>query len=146
MRMRRLPVALAALLTLSLAAAVAVVALPRAEAQQATVDVVFVDNLGVDPSASGAVDLAFDPAGANAMFAQCGGAFPSGPQAPFQITTRQPTPFHLRLTIRNSTAGVVSAPVRVNCTFDFVVPESTSAATIRQAVQRVAARQVALGQ
>jgi hypothetical protein len=145
--MRRLPVALAALLTLSRAAAVAVVVLPRAEAQQATVDVVFVDNFGVDPSASGVVDLAFDPTGANAMFAQCGGAFPSsGPQAPFQITTRQPTPFHLRLTIRNSTAGVVSAPVRVNCTFDFVVPESTSAATIRQAVQRVAARQVALGQ
>src|SRR4029450_7034182 len=118
MRMRRLPVALAALLTLSLAAAVAVVALPRAEAQQATVDVVFVDNLGVDPRASGAVDLAFDPTGANAMFAQCGGAFPSsGPQAPFQITTRQPTPFPLRLTIRNSTAGGGRAAGRGEWTF-----------------------------
>ncbi len=136
---RRLPLpawllALVAALGLAVAAAVT---LPRAEAQQATTDVVFVDNFGVDPNASGVVDLAFDPTGANAMFAQCGGAYPSsGPQAPFQITTRQPTPFHLRLTIRNSTAGVVSAPVRVNCTFDFVVPESTSAATIRQAVQR----------
>jgi hypothetical protein len=136
---RRLPLpawllVLVAALALAVAAAVT---LPRAEAQQATVDVVFVDNFGVDPSSSGVVDLAFDPAGANAMFAQCGGAYPSsGPQAPFQITTRQPTPFHLRLTIRNSTAGVVSAPVRVNCTFDFVVPESTSAAAVRQAVDR----------
>ena len=118
-------------------AVVAAVALPRAQAQPAVTDVVLVDNLGVDPNASGVVDLAFDPSGATAMFAQCGGAYPpSGPQAPFQITTRQPTPFHLRLTIRNSTAGVVSAPVRVNCTFDFVVPEPASAAAVRQAVRR----------
>jgi len=121
--------------------ALAAAALPRAQAQQATTDVVFVDNFGVDPDGSGVVDIPFDPAGADTMFAQCGGAYPpSGPQAPFQITTRQPTPFHLRLTIRNSTAGVVSAPVRVNCTFDFVVPESTSAASIRQAVRRAAGR------
>jgi hypothetical protein len=127
---------LALVIALTLAAAAAL-ALPRAQAQQATVDVVFVDNFSVDPNSSGVVDLPFDPSGAVSMFAQCGGAFPpSGPQAPFQITTRQPVPFTLRLTIRNSQAGVVSAPVRVNCTFDFVVPESTSAATIRQAVRR----------
>jgi hypothetical protein len=139
---RRLPLPawpLALVAALALAAAVA--ALPRAQAQQATTDVVFVDNFGVDPNGSGVVDIPFDPAGADTMFAQCGGAYPpSGPQAPFQITTRQPTPFHLRLTIRNSTAGVVSAPVRVNCTFDFVVPESTSAASIRQAVRRAVGR------
>jgi hypothetical protein len=134
-----LPAWLLALVAALALAAAAAVALPRAEAQQATVDVVIVDNFGVDPNSSGVVDLAIDPTGALAMFAQCGGAYPSsGPQAPFQITTRQPSPFNLRLTIRNSSAGVVSAPVRVNCTFDFVVPESTSAATLRQAVRRAA--------
>jgi hypothetical protein len=120
-------------------AAAAAVALPRAEAQEPT-EIVFVDNLGVDPNVSGVVDLFIPPNGADAMFAQCGGAYPSsGPQAPFQITTRQPTPFLIRLTIRNSTAGVVSAPVRVNCTFDFLFPAPASEGAVRQAVRQAVA-------
>jgi hypothetical protein len=135
---RRLPLPtwLLALVAALAVAAAAAVALPRAQAQQIT-DVVFVQNFGVDPSASGVVDLFFEPSGAESMTAQCGGAYPSsGLQAPFQITTRQPSPFFIRLTIRNSRAGVVSAPVRVNCTFDFVFVEPISTAKARQMVQR----------
>jgi hypothetical protein len=138
---RRLPLPtwlLAVVAAVALAAAAAVT-LPRAQAQEPT-EIVFVDNFPVDPNASGVVDLFFDPTVADSMVAQCGGAYPpSGPQAPFQLTTRQPAPFHIRLTIRNSTAGVVSAPVRVNCTINFVGVEPAAVGAVRQAVQRAIA-------
>jgi hypothetical protein len=147
--MRRLPVALAALLTLTLAAALAAAGLsstPSAQAQQ-TEEVVFIDNFGVDPDANGYVTLDARDSGFESMLLQCAGAYPQGgtPQIPAQIITRQPQPLLFQLRIFNNKGFVVTNPVRVNCTVDIVVPVPTAPTQARQTLRRVAAQQVTLG-
>src|SRR5215212_538067 len=110
--MRRLPVALAALLALTLAAALAAAGLsstPSAQAQEPTEEVVFVDNFGVDPDANGYVTLDARGSGFDSMLLQCAGAYPQGgtPQIPAQIVTRQPQPLLFRLRIFNNKGFVV---------------------------------------
>jgi hypothetical protein len=147
--MRRLPVALAALLTLTLAAALAAAGLsstPSAQAQQ-TEEVVFIDNFGVDPDANGYVTLDARDSGFESMLLQCAGAYPQGgtPQIPAQIITRQPQPLLFQLRIFNNKGFAVTNPVRVNCTVDIVVPVPTAPTQARQTLRRVAAQQVTLG-
>jgi hypothetical protein len=147
--MRRLPVALAALLTLTLAAALAAAGLsstPSARAQQ-TEEVVFIDNFGVDPDANGYVTLDARDSGFESMLLQCAGAYPQGgtPQIPAQIITRQPQPLLFQLRVFNNKGFVVTNPVRVNCTVDIVVPVPTAPTQARQTLRRVAAQQVTLG-
>jgi hypothetical protein len=146
--MRRLPVALAALLTLTLAGALAAAGLsstPSAQAQQ-TEEVVFVDNFGVDPDAGGYVTLDARGSGFESMVLQCAGAYPQSgtTQIPAQVVTRQPEPLLFRVRIFNNKGFVVVNPVRLNCTVDIVAPASATTAQARQTLQRVAARQVAL--
>jgi hypothetical protein len=144
--MRRLPVALAALLTLTLAAALAAAGLsstPSAQAQQ-TEEVVFVDNFGVDPDAIGIATMTA-PADWD-VTGTCNGAYPlSGDSAPAQVENRKPAPNVLVLKIRNRFGDPLGSPVRVNCTLDIVAPATTTATQARQTLQRVAAQQVALG-
>ena len=76
--MRRLPVALAALLTLTLAVALDAAGLSStrsAQAQEQT-ETVYVDTLGVDPDANGYATLEVRDAGFDAMWLQCAGAYP----------------------------------------------------------------------
>jgi opacity protein-like surface antigen len=148
--MRRLPVALAALLTLTLAAALAAAGLsstPSAQAQEQTEEFVFIDNFGVDPDAGGYVTLDARGSGFESMALQCAGAYPQSgtTQIPAQVVTRQPEPLLFRVRIFNNKGFVVVNPVRVNCTVDIVAPVSASTTQARQTLQRVAARQVALG-
>ncbi len=145
--MRRLAVALAALLTLTLAAALAAAGLSStrsAQAQEATEEVVYVDNLGVDPDANGIATLTA-PADWE-VYATCNGAYPlSGDSAPAQVENRRPAPNLVVLKIRNRLGNPLGSPVRVNCTFDIVAPASATTTQARQTLQRVAAQQVALG-
>ncbi len=147
--MRRLPVALAALLTLTLAAALATVGLSStrsAQAQEQTEEFVFVDHLTVDPSASGFVTLDARGTGFVSMALQCAGDYPQSgtTQIPAQVLTRQRSPLLFQLRIFNNKGFVVVNPVRLNCTVDIVAPASATTAQARQTLQRVAARQVAL--
>ena len=147
--MRRLPVALAALLTLTLAAALAATGLSstRSARAQEFQEIVFVDNFSVDPDANGYATLDFREPETEAMWLQCGGAYPQGgtPQIPAQIITRQPQPLLFQLRVFNNKGFVVTNPIRVNCTFDIISPVPTTPTQARQTHQRVAARQVALG-
>ena len=147
--MRRLPVALAALLTLTLAATLVAVGLSStrsAQAQQQTEEFVFIDTFGVDASASGLVFLDFRGQGLVSMSMQCAGAYPQSgtTKIPAQVLTRQPLPLLFQLRIFNNNGVVVSTPVRVNCTIDLVAPATATTAQARETLQRVAARQVAL--
>jgi hypothetical protein len=148
--MRRLPVALAALLTLTLAAALAAAGLsstPSAQAQEQTEEFVFIDNFGVDPDANGYVTLDARDSGFVSMLLQCAGAYPQGgtSQIPAQVVTREPQPLLFRLRIFNNKGFVVTNPIRVNCTADIVAPIPATSTQARQTLQRVATRQVALG-
>ena len=148
--MRRLPVALAALLTLTLVAALAAVGLSstRSARAQAVIEVVGIENLGVDPDANGYVTLDFRGSGIESMVLQCGGAYPQGgtPNLAAQVITRQPEPLLIKLRVFNNQGVAVGANgVRVNCAFDIITPEATTTAQARQPLQGVAARQLALG-
>ena len=147
--MRRLPVALAALLTLTLAAALAAAGLSSTRSAQAQEfeETVFVDSFVVDPDANGYATLDFRDTDFEEMWLQCAGASPQGgtSQIPAQITTRQPQPLLFQVRVFNHKGFAVTNPIRVNCTFDIISPVPTTPTQARQTLQRAAARQVALG-
>jgi len=148
--MRRLPVALAALLTLTLVAALAAVGLSStrsAQAQTLETETVIIQTLAVDPDANGYVTLNFPSPDIEAMWLQCAGAYPQGgtPQIPAQVITRQPQPQLFKLRVFNNKGFVVTNPIRVNCTFDIIRLQPATPTQARQMIQRVAAQQVALG-
>lgn len=146
--MRRLPVALAALLTLTLAAALAVAGLSSTRSAQAqqTEEFVLIDNFGVDPDAGGYVVLEFPTEWQ--VWATCNGAYPqamTAGQVPSSVMSRRPAPYLIVLRLWQPTARVVTSPARVNCTFNIIAPTPTTPTQARQTLQRLAAQQVALG-
>jgi hypothetical protein len=120
--LRTSPVAL--LILVAVLAAVWAVNRP-AGAQTAPVDVTFVDNFGVHPDSNGyvTIDLRSVPDLIEA-WATCGGAYPEGgtAQIPSQVMARKIDPRVLRLRVFNNVGRVVTTSVRINCSFDFLLP------------------------
>lgn len=133
--LRTSPVALLVLV----AVLAAVWAVNRPAGAQTTVEAVFVDNFGVDPDSAGYVVLDFRDPSVTEVWATCGGAYPQGgtSQIPSQMLTRKIDPRILKLRVLNNVGHAVTAPVRINCTFDIVGPAPTTPTSLRQRLAKV---------
>lgn len=121
--LRTSPVAL--LVLVAVLATVWAVNRPAQAQTQEPVDVTFVDNFGVHPNSSGYVTI--DLRGVSGLieaWATCGGAYPEGgtAQIPSQVMARKIDPRVLRLRVFNNVGRVVTTSVRINCTFEFLLP------------------------